>query len=202
MNYSEYKKQGNVTTTKNFRVEDVTHKPDRVSGQTPVVMLRGFEPVSHEAIVKNIDKYINEKNVIATDTVIMPILATKHAAGCDFAFTGNEPVTLKKGEKITFFTNLKAYMQEGEVLVLTVRSSSGMNKNLELADTVSFIDMDSYDNEENEGNIRVCIKNTGDEPVTINPGDRLVQGVFLNFLPFDNITTDVTRKGVIGSTGR
>ena len=60
--------------------------------------------------------------------------------------------------------------------------------------------MDYYNNPKNEGNIGICLKNTGDEDVIIKYGDAIGQVIFLPYLVSDNCNTDNDRVGGIGST--
>ena len=61
--------------------------------------------------------------------------------------------------------------------------------------------MDFYNNKDNEGHILVALYNYGDEPVTLEPFERVAQGVFQKYSIVDNDNADQTRTGGIGSTG-
>ena len=59
--------------------------------------------------------------------------------------------------------------------------------------------LDYYNNEDNEGHIMLALHNNTDEPITINGGEHVAQGVFVNYLcTGDNVVKE--RKGGIGST--
>ena len=59
--------------------------------------------------------------------------------------------------------------------------------------------LDYYNNEDNEGHIMLALHNNTDEPITINGGEHVAQGVFVNYLcTDDNVVQE--RKGGIGST--
>lgn len=164
--------------------------------------LRGFEEVSKEAILANLTKVKEEgkPDVFASDRVIMPLRGTKHSAGYDIFNPIQQDIVIPPNKKVLIWTNIKAYMQEMEVLVAVVRSSMGIKLDLILANTLGIIDMDYHNNPKNEGNIGICIKNTGDEDVTIKYGDAIGQVIFLPYLVSDNCNTDNDRVGGIGST--
>lgn len=61
--------------------------------------------------------------------------------------------------------------------------------------------MDFYNNKDNEGNIAIALYNYGDEPVTLEPMERVAQGIFQKYLIVDYDNATRTRTGGIGSTG-
>jgi len=93
-------------------------------------------------------------------------------------------------------------MQEGEVLILDVRSSIGIKKGLMLANTIGIVDQDYFSNKDNDGNIGICLYNMTDKPVHIEQFERIAQGIFIPFLVSDNGNTDEERTGGIGSTNK
>jgi dUTP pyrophosphatase len=146
--------------------------------------LRGFEPV----------KDIEHK-------VQMPVRSDSKSAGYDF-FSKDEVVIVPNSQQV-FWTDVKAYMQDDEVLMLYVRSSLGIKKGLVLANGTGVIDASYYSNPDNDGNIGICLKNTSDKPVTINYGDRIAQGIFTQYFVADNdMTLHDSRTGGIGSSGK
>jgi dUTP pyrophosphatase len=149
--------------------------------------IRGFEPVSDS--FKKHDA-----------PIILPQRGTKTSAGYDFATPIN--VNIAPHQQFTVWTDVKAYMQEGEVLILDIRSSIGINKNLMLANTIGIIDSDYYSNIKNDGNIGICLYNNSNYTITLEAGERIAQGIFLPFLEADNGNTNNERVGGIGSTGK
>lgn len=164
--------------------------------------LRGFEKVSDEAVLANLTKVEEEGKavVFASAGVIMPLRGTKHSAGYDIFNPIPHYIIIPPNQKVLIWTNIKAYMQKSEVLMAVARSSMGIKLDLVLANTLGIIDMDYYNNPKNEGNIGICIKNTGDKDVTIKYGDAIGQMIFLPYLVSDNCNTDEGRVGGIGST--
>ena len=149
---------------------------------------RGFKIVS--------DSFRKHKNV----EIKLPIRATKTSAGYDF----HSPIsiTIQPKSKEVIWSDIKSYMQEGEVLILDVRSSIGIKKGLMLANTIGIVDHDYFSNLDNDGNIGICLYNMTDKPVYIEQFERIAQGIFIPFLASDNGNTDEERVGGIGSSGR
>lgn len=97
-------------------------------------------------------------------------------------------------------TGIKAYMQDNEVLVMAVRSSSGIKKAIKQANPPSWIDADYYNNPDNEGHIKFAISNDMiyfDAPIM-----NIAQGIFINYLVADTGNSEYERIGGIGSTGQ
>lgn len=150
--------------------------------------IRGFEVVA--------DKHRKHGET----EIILPKRGSKHSAGYDFY--SPEEVIIPAGEQRLIWTDVKAYMQKDEVLFLVVRSSIGIKKGLQLANTVGIIDSDYYGNPENDGNIGICLKNTTDTDILIEAGERIAQGIFLKFFVGDAGNTEEERTGGIGSTNK
>ena len=147
-----------------------------------VARTRGFELISSE-----------------TNQDLLPARETAHAAGYDLK--ASQDVVIEPGEITLVPTGVKAYMLPDEVLYLYDRSSNPRKRGLILINSVGVIDHDYYNNSSNEGHIMAQFKNITDEPVTINRGDRIVQGVFAKYLITDNDDANGERTGGFGSTG-
>ena len=91
------------------------------------------------------------------------------------------------------------YLDIPAYLALYPRSSMGMKYGFELLNTVGIIDSDYYNNESNEGHIMVACKVS--EPVTLNRGDRFVQGIITPYYLMENDNVNNKRIGGMGSTG-
>lgn len=115
-----------------------------------------------------------------------------------YDFYANNDYVVEPNSIAKVWTDVKAYMQENECLILNVRSSMGGK--FMLANTSGWIDADYYSNESNDGNIGVFLKNISDEVQVVKRGDRIAQGAFFNFLVADNGNTDAVRVGGFGST--
>lgn len=131
----------------------------------------------------------------------IPQRATLHAAGYDLSAA--ETVSLAPNEIKLIPLGLKAYMQDGEVLYLIDRSSNPRKKGLVLINSVGVIDGDYYNNSGNEGELFAQMKNITDQTVTVEKGERIIQGVFMPFLVADgdDEAEKSVRSGGFGSTG-
>ena len=145
--------------------------------------IRGFEVV------------VDEKRK-TTGEITLPTRGSSKSMAYDFYSTAEWDVA--PNEIVKVWTDVKAYMQENEGLILNVRSSMGGK--FMLANTQGWVDMDYYSNESNDGNIGIFLKNISNERQFIRKGDRIAQGAFFNFLTADNGNTDAVRKGGFGST--
>ena len=108
-------------------------------------------------------------------------------------------VKCNKNGVIVLPTALKAYMQDDEFLLTTVRSGSGIKNGIQQANPPSVIDADYFENKDNDGHIYFAIRNKElrfDKPVM-----RIAQGVFMKYLIADNDNAKNIRIGGIGSTG-
>lgn len=100
-------------------------------------------------------------------------------------------------------TGVKAYMKKNEVLMLYPRSSNAIKKYLVMPNSVGIIDRDYADNLDNDGAIGVPIWNFGLKPIGIKKGERIGQGIFMEYLTTedDHESEKSTRVGGFGSTG-
>ena len=123
----------------------------------------------------------------------VPERQTKASAGYDFYVI--EDVEIPPYGTVMLPTNVKAYMQEDEVLMLYARSSLAIKRGLILQNTTGIIDSDFFPLE-----IKIALRNTTDKPVKLLKNERCAQGIFLKYLVSDNGNLDNTRDGGIGST--
>ena len=157
-------------------------------------MARYFEKISFEQFKKDI---FDDKELY--DTYNIPRRSTKESAGYDFESLID--FTLKPGEIIKVPTGIKANMNSGEVLFITVRSSQGFKYNVRMCNQVGVIDKDYYNNVDNEGHIWVKLQNQGEVDYVVTKGDKICQGIFLPFLVVDNEEKiENIRTGGTGST--
>ena len=147
--------------------------------------------------IRGFEEVIEQHKKVNTETTL-PTRGSKQSAGYDFY--SKEEVVIKPGKQYVFWTDVKAYMMDGEVLEMYVRSSIGIKKGLVLSNGTGIIDSDYYSNESNDGNIGLCLRNESDQPQTIEVGERIAQGIFKQFLVADNIVSSTERNGGIGST--
>lgn len=100
-------------------------------------------------------------------------------------------------------TGIKAYMQDDEFLMLANRSSNPLKRRLILPNGVGIVDSDYYNNPNNEGEIFFQLINFGLKDVVLKKGERIGQGIFLQYLKADEEETPKNqRQGGFGSSGR
>lgn len=153
-----------------------------------MIIKRGFKVVAD-----GMRKFPNE-------SIELPIRGTSKSAGYDMR-TPIDIIIPPHGESKAIATDIKAYMQDDEVLEIHVRSSLGFKKGLMLMNTTGIIDSDYFENIDNDGNIHFKLKNLTDKEVIIEKGERVVQGIFKKYLVADNDTCiSYERTGGIGHT--
>lgn len=130
----------------------------------------------------------------------LPTRATAQSAGYDF-YLPCDVIILPYSSTGIIPTDVKAYMQEGEVLMLYIRSSIGIKKGIVLSNNTGVIDCDYFSNPDNDGNIEVALRNESDETVTLHKGERIMQGVFIKYLVADGDEATETRNGGFGHSG-
>ena len=150
---------------------------------------RGFETV------------IDNKRAHNDVEIQLPVRGDSRSAGYDLRTPVK--VVLAPGERKLVFTDVKAYMQEDEVLELYVRSSIGVKKGIVLSNGTGIIDSSYYSNESNDGNLGLALWNTTDKEVILEAQERICQGVFKKYLTVDDdICLKETRTGGFGSTDK
>lgn len=130
----------------------------------------------------------------------LPVRGDKRSAGYDFVTPVD--IELAPGERKLIFTDVKAFMQDDEVLELYVRSSIGC-LGIILQNCTGIIDSSYFNNPKNDGNIGIPLWNTSDHKITIEAGERVIQGVFKKYLIADNDKyLNGERVGGFGSSGK
>lgn len=147
--------------------------------------IRGFEVVSNKF------RTTNKK-------IKLPQRATEHSIAYDF-FSPID-VAILPMQSIMIWSDVKSYFPTDEALIINVRSSMGKQP-IMIANTQGWLESDYFSNESNDGNIGFRLFNLGSTPYQIYAGDRIGQGMFINYLVSDNGNTDVKRTGGFGSTG-
>jgi dUTP pyrophosphatase len=155
--------------------------------------------------------------------IILPKRSTKCAAGYDFfaqedivipssiipnflnisrnIITREQSLEIGRITPVLVRTGIKAYMPDNEVLMLANRSSNPKKLGLILANSVGIIDSDYYENEDNDGEIAFAFYNLFPIAVKIAKGEKIGQGIFMNFNKTDSDVADDVRSGGFGSTG-
>lgn len=158
-------------------------------------MERYFEKISFNQFKKDV---VDNKKMY--DAYSLPRRCTKNSAGYDFEALYD--FVIKPGEIKKIPLGIKASMNDNEVLFILVRSSQGFKYNVRMCNQVGVIDSDYYNNSDNEGHIFIKLQNQGDNDYVVKTGDKICQGIFINYLVVDN-EEKIERKRLsgIGSTG-
>lgn len=141
--------------------------------------MRYFEKISFEQFKKDISD-----NKELYDSYDIPKRSTKYSAGYDFESVLD--FVIKPGENKLIPTGIKANMNERETLLMVERSSQGFKYNIRMCNQIGIIDKDYYNSPKNEGHIFIKLYNEGNEDYVVKKGDKIVQGLFINFLTVDN----------------
>ena len=130
------------------------------------------------------------------ENIRLPERATFGSAGYDFYL----PHDLCLSQyPMTVYTGIRCVIKPGWVLLLFPRSGLGFKYGVQLVNGTGVIDSD-YSNADNEGHIAAKLY-AGSYPVSLNAGDRFMQGIFVPYGTADNGNTDGERHGGFGSTG-
>lgn len=137
----------------------------------------------------------------------LPDYATDMSAGLDLVACIDEPVIIEPGKTILIPTGISVYVgDQNFASIILPRSGLGHKKGLVLGNGTGLIDADY------QGPLMVSAWNRNsayrnDTPITVNPGDRIAQLVFLpivraSFEIVDDFLKVTSRgEGGFGSTG-
>ncbi len=142
---------------------------------------------------------VNLKLIARGATV--PSYQTLGAAGCDVSACVEEPLHVAPGQRLAVPTGLAFEIPEGYEIQVRPRSGLALRQGLTVLNAPGTIDSDY------RGELKVILVNVGQEPVTINPGDRIAQLVLASVpkmqLNVVEILGDSARgANGFGSTGR
>lgn len=131
---------------------------------------------------------------------VIPERKTKGSAGYDLCAYRNGKI--EPGATVLVETGIKCKMRSETLLQVHLRSSIGIENYVMLANGTGIIDADYFDNKDNEGHIHIPIFNYGEEPFYYSAGERIAQGIFLEYGKVDGDMTVAERTGGFGSTGK
>ena len=157
-----------------------------------------FEKVSKEQFSKDSIELLNISDA-DYEAVSIPVRATEGSAGYDFVCPFD--LTIKQGEMVKVPTGIRCFIESNYVLQIYPRSSLGFKYQICLANTVGIIDSDYY-NATNEGHIIVALVNRGDKDLEIKKGERIVQGIFVEYFKAEEDEVTTKRTGGIGSSNK
>lgn len=131
----------------------------------------------------------------------LPFYASAGAAGVDLVAAIDEPLTLAPGTRMAVPTGIALALPGREwVALVFARSGLAARRGLALANGVGVIDSDY------RGEVLVALINLSDEPVTINPHDRIAQMLFMpvgvaKLVEVEELDETKRGAGGFGSTG-
>ena len=131
----------------------------------------------------------------------LPAYATSGSAGLDLRACLDEPLTLEPGKAELIPTGIAIHLEDqGLAAVVLPRSGLGHKHGVVLGNLVGLIDSDY------QGQLMVSVWNRGNEPFTIQPGDRIAQMVIVpvvhvDFEVVEEFAGTVRGAGGFGSSG-
>lgn len=141
---------------------------------------------------------VNDNHRQTTGKITLPKRATAKSAAYDFYSPID--VTIQPNQSYLIWTDVKACCNDNEVFIINVRSSMGKQP-IMLANSQGWVDCDYFSNPDNDGNIGINLRNIGNTPYIIQRGDRIAQGMFINYFVTDDDNATTKRNGGFGSTG-
>lgn len=134
------------------------------------------------------------------ENISLPRYESSQAAGMDVRAALEEPVVLKPGERKLIPTGFKMALPQGYEAQIRPRSGLAMKHGITMLNTPGTIDADY------RGEVKVLAVNLGDQPFTIENGNRIAQMVIA---PVTHATIRQVKKlkssdrdeGGFGSTG-
>lgn len=132
----------------------------------------------------------------------LPRYETEGAAGLDLRACLDAPAAIAPGETLLVSSGIAIHIADpGLAAVVLPRSGLGHKHGIVLGNLVGLIDSDY------QGPVGVSVWNRGDEPFTVEPGDRIAQLVFLSvararFKIVDVFAETERGEGGFGHSGR
>lgn len=138
------------------------------------------------------------------EDIKLPERATEDSAGYDFFAIEDVIIPPYKLGDDPFMipTGIKAQVEPREFIMLVNRSSNPKKKKLVIPNSVGIIDSDYFGNLDNDGEMFFGFYNLSHESVEIKKGERLGQGIIMEYKIVDNDKTVGKRNGGFGSTGK
>ena len=147
------------------------------------------------------EKKLNVQFVKVHEKAQLPFYATEGAAGMDLVNVLEQPLTLKPNERAKVPTGLIMVLEPGYEGQVRPRSGLAARYGITLTNCVGTVDSDY------RGEMCCLMINLGNEPYTIQPGERIAQ---LVISPVVQVGTEFVEKipetkrgsGGFGSTGK
>lgn len=132
---------------------------------------------------------------------VLPTYGSAEAAGADLYACLDAPVTIEPGASVFIPTGIALEVPKGCAGLVYARSSMGVKRGLAPANKVGVIDSDY------RGEIRVVLLNHGNQPQTVEPGERVAQFIITPVLTpvyeeAEELSDTQRGTGGFGSTGK
>lgn len=134
------------------------------------------------------------------DAAVLPAYATKGAGAMDVFAHVPTQVKLYPGQVIAVPTGIAVDLPEGYALLIMPRSGLALKNHITVLNTPGLVDSDY------RGEIKVLLKNGGDDIFCINPDARIAQMLVLplprvEWVVVDNLSETARAEGGFGHTG-
>lgn len=131
---------------------------------------------------------------------VMPAYETEGSAGMDIRAYIDEPITLEPGKRALIPTGLFMEIPSGYEVQIRARSGLAVKYGIGLTNGIGTIDSDY------RGEIKIALINWGEEPFTVNNGDRVAQMVVCRYEKAvleaaEELSETVRGSGGFGHTG-
>jgi dUTP pyrophosphatase len=136
------------------------------------------------------------------DTIPLPHYATDGSAGLDLRAMVKEPLTLEPGQTELLPTGMAIHISDpGYAGMILPRSGLGHKPGIVLGNLVGLIDSDY------QGELMVSCWNRGNQPFTVEPGERIAQLVIVPVMQVqleqvETFTNTERGSGGFGHSGR
>lgn len=136
-----------------------------------------------------------------TGTQDVPRYASPEAAGADLFADNEDEIVIAPGERKAVPTGLHLEIPDGYEGQVRPRSGMALKYGVTVLNAPGTIDSDY------RGEVKVILINHGEEPYTIQKGDRIAQILFspviqAEFIPTQELAESVRGAGGFGSTGK
>lgn len=117
------------------------------------------------------ENFLDVPTLLVDSEEFLPKYTTKGAAGADVRACLKEPLTIEPGRSALVPTGLVVEIPEGFEIQVRPRSGLALKNGITVLNAPGTIDADY------RGEVKVILMNHGNEPFTVNPGDRIAQFV-------------------------
>ena len=124
----------------------------------------------------------------------LPQYESKGAAGMDLTAALSEPVTLQVGERRAIPTGIAIGLPSGTEAQLRPRSGLALRHGITLLNSPGTVD------EDYRGEVQALLINLGQQPYTVQPGDRIAQMVIAQVTRL--VIEEVENEAELGETDR